>query len=92
MINRAACDESFWPNNLLHLCVNDAIGFVIMIIALLYGVLEPMGWLAAAIHLFFAVEFEYFLLPQKHIGSKYAPARFFDTEGHLVNATIDFAC
>jgi hypothetical protein len=48
----------------LALCVYDAIGFVITLIALLSGVLGPLGWLAAAIYLFFAVGFGYFLLPQ----------------------------
>jgi len=50
---------------ILGLCVYDAIGFVITLIAQLSGALGPLGWLAAAIYLFFAVGFGYFLLPGK---------------------------
>jgi hypothetical protein len=50
---------------ILGLCVYDAIGFVVTLIALLNGVLGPLGWFAAAIYLFFAIGFGYFLLPQK---------------------------
>jgi hypothetical protein len=49
----------------LALCVYDAIGFVITLIAILTGVLGPLGWLAAAIYLFFTIGFGYFLLPQQ---------------------------
>jgi len=50
---------------ILALCVYDAIGFVITLIALFTGVLGPLGWFAAAIYLFFAIAFGYFLMPQK---------------------------
>ena len=50
---------------ILALCVYDAIGFVITLIAQLTGVLGPMGWFAVVIYLFFAIGFGYFLLPQK---------------------------
>ena len=50
---------------ILGLCVYDAIGFVVTLIALLTGVLGLLGWFAAAIYLFFAIGFGYFLLPQK---------------------------
>jgi hypothetical protein len=46
------------------LCVYDAVGFVITLMAQLSGVLGPLGWFAAAIYLFFAIAFGYFLLPQ----------------------------
>lgn len=49
----------------LGLCVYDAIGFVITLIAQLTGVLGPLGWSAVAIYLFFAGGFGYFLLPRK---------------------------
>lgn len=52
---------------ILGLCVYDAIGFVITLIALLTGVLGPLGWFAAAIYLFFAIGFGYFLIPQKKV-------------------------
>jgi len=52
---------------ILGLCVYDAIGFVITLIALISGVLGLLGWFAAAIYLFFAIGFGYFLLPQKEV-------------------------
>lgn len=51
----------------LALCVYDAIGFVVTLIAQLTGVLGPLGWFAVAIYLFFAIGFGYFLLPQKKV-------------------------
>jgi len=50
---------------ILGLCVYDAIGFAVTLIALLTGALGPLGWFAAAIYLFFALGFGYFLLPHK---------------------------
>jgi hypothetical protein len=47
------------------LCVYDAVGFVMTLIALLTGMAGPTLWLAAAIYLFFALGYGYFLLPQK---------------------------
>jgi len=49
----------------LDLCVYDAIGFVVTLIAQLSGVLGPLGWFAALIYLFFAIAFGYFLLARK---------------------------
>lgn len=49
----------------LALCVYDAIGFVVTLIAQFAGVLGPLGWFAVAIYLFFAIGFGYFLMPQK---------------------------
>lgn len=51
----------------LALCIYDAIGFVVTLMAQLAGVLGPLGWSAAAIYLFFAVGFGYFLLPVKKV-------------------------
>ena len=50
---------------ILGLCVYDAIGFVVTLIAQFSGVLGPLGWFAAAIYLFFTLAFGYFLLPGK---------------------------
>jgi hypothetical protein len=50
---------------ILALCVYDAIGFVITLIAQLSGVLGPLGWIAMVVYLFFAIGFGYFLIPQK---------------------------
>ena len=52
---------------ILGLCIYDAVGFVITLIAQLTGVLGPLGWFAVAIYLFFAIGFGYFLLPQKNV-------------------------
>ena len=52
---------------ILGLCVYDAIGFVITLIAQLTGVFGPLGWFAMLIYLFFAIGFGYFLLPQKKV-------------------------
>ena len=52
---------------ILGLCVYDAIGFVITLIAQLTGVLGPLGWFAMLIYMFFAIGFGYFLLPQKKV-------------------------
>ena len=49
----------------LALCVYDAIGFVITLMAQFSGVLGPLGWFAALIYLFFAVAFGFFIMPQK---------------------------
>lgn len=47
---------------ILGLCVYDAVGFVVTLIAQLTGVVGPLGWLLVAIYLFFAVGFGYFFL------------------------------
>ncbi|MFZ0534114.1 MAG: hypothetical protein WAM09_13125 [Anaerolineales bacterium] len=52
---------------ILGLCIYDAIGFVVTLIAQITGVLGPLGWFAMAIYLFFAIGFGYFLLPQKKV-------------------------
>jgi hypothetical protein len=62
---RKAIDSDARRAIILGLCVYDAIGFVITLIAQIAGVLGPLGWFAMAIYLFFAIGFGYFLLPQK---------------------------
>jgi len=64
---RKATDSEALRAIILGLCIYDAIGFVITLIAQVAGVLGPLGWFAAAIYLFFAVGFGYFLLPQKKV-------------------------
>jgi hypothetical protein len=51
----------------LDLCIYDAIGFVVTLIAQFAGVLGPLGWFAAAIYLFFAIAFGFFLMPQRKV-------------------------
>jgi hypothetical protein len=55
---------------ILALCVYDAIGFVITLIAQLSGVLGPLGWFAVVVYLFFAIAFGYFLIPQKKVAEE----------------------
>ena len=62
---REAADSDARRAIIMGLCVYDALGFVITLIALFTGSLGVMGWLAAAIYLFFALGFGYFLLPKK---------------------------
>jgi hypothetical protein len=47
------------------LCIYDAIGVVVTLIALLTGALGLLGWGALVIYLFFALAFGYFLLQKK---------------------------
>lgn len=49
----------------LGLCVYDAIGVVITLIAVISGVLNPLAWLIVTLYLFFALGFGYFLIPRK---------------------------
>jgi hypothetical protein len=62
---RNAVDSDARRAIVLALCVYDAIGFLVTLIALFTGQLNPLGWLAVVIYLFFALAFGYFLLPQK---------------------------
>jgi hypothetical protein len=47
---------------ILGLFVYDAIGFIVTLIAVIAGVLNPLGWLVVALYLFFAVGFGYYYL------------------------------
>jgi hypothetical protein len=49
----------------LALCVYDAIGFVISLIAVLSGILNPLGWLIVVLYLLLALGFGYFLIPKR---------------------------
>ncbi|MCJ7570046.1 MAG: hypothetical protein MUO58_21250 [Anaerolineales bacterium] len=62
---RNAIDSDARRAIVLHLCVYDAVAFVITLMAQFTGVLGPLGWFAAAIYLFFAIGFGYFLLAQR---------------------------
>jgi hypothetical protein len=48
---------------ILALCVYDAVGFIITLIAIFSGAINSLGWLIVLIYLFFAVGFGYFLIP-----------------------------
>ena len=48
---------------ILALCVYDAVGFIVTLIAMFSGAINTLGWLIVLIYLFFAVGFGYFLIP-----------------------------
>ncbi len=50
---------------ILALCVYDAVGVVITIIAILSGAVNSLAWLVVLLYLFFAVGFGYFLVPKR---------------------------
>jgi len=62
---RDVIESDFRRTIALALCVYDAIGFVVTLMAVLSGVLGPLGWLAVLIYLFFTIGFGYYLIPQK---------------------------
>jgi len=49
----------------LALFVYDALGFVVTLIAILSGALNPLAWLIVALYLFLTLGFGYFLLPKR---------------------------
>ena len=49
----------------LALCVYDAIGVVITVIAIISGAVNPLAWLVVALYLFLALGFGYFLIPKR---------------------------
>ena len=62
---RNAVDSDALRAIILALCIYDAIGLVLTLIALFTGSLGILGWFAVVIYLFFTLGFGYFLLPQK---------------------------
>jgi hypothetical protein len=53
---------------ILALCVYDAIGFLVTLIAIISGALNPLAWLIVLVYLFFTLGFGYFLLlKEKHV-------------------------
>lgn len=57
----AAASTARWAI-VLGLCVYDAIGFVVALLAMLSGLMNPLGWSIVALYLFFAVGYGYFLI------------------------------
>ena len=51
----------------LALFVYDALGFVVTLIAILSGALNPLAWLIVALYLFLALGFGYFLIPTRKL-------------------------
>jgi hypothetical protein len=59
-IARSAVESTARRAIIIGLCVYDAVGFVVTLIATLTGVLNPLGWLVVALYLFLALAFGYF--------------------------------
>lgn len=58
----------------LGLCVYDAIGFVISLVAALTGVLNPLGWSVVLLYLLLALGFGYFLVRSPQPAIRPGPA------------------
>ena len=50
---------------ILALCVYDAIGVIVTLIAIISGACNSLAWLVVVVYLFFALRFGYFLLPKR---------------------------
>jgi hypothetical protein len=50
---------------ILALFVYDALGFVVTLIAILSGALNPLAWLVVVLYLLLALGFGYFLIPKR---------------------------
>lgn len=48
----------------LALCVYDAIGFLVTLYFILSGLLNPLAWAIAAVYLFFAIAFVFYISPK----------------------------
>ena len=49
---------------ILALFVYDFFGFVVTLLAIITGALNPLAWLVVVVYLFFALGFGYFLIPK----------------------------
>jgi hypothetical protein len=52
---------------ILALFVYDAIGFVVSLLTVLSGVLNPLGWFIVAVYLFFTLAFGYLLTTKESL-------------------------
>lgn len=50
---------------ILALCVYDAVGVIITLMAIFSGAVNYLGWLVVLLYLFFAIGFGYYLIPKK---------------------------
>ena len=50
---------------ILALCVYDAIGVIVTLVAIISGACNSFAWLVIVVYLFFAMGFGYFLLPKR---------------------------
>lgn len=59
-LGRNAAESGLRKGVIIGLTLYDAIGAVISVIAVLAGVISPLGWLIVALYLFLALGFGYF--------------------------------
>jgi len=52
---------------ILALFVYDLIGFIVTVITVISGVLNPLGWLIVLVYLFFTLAFGYFLVKSPEV-------------------------
>jgi hypothetical protein len=50
---------------ILALFVYDAFGFIVTLLAIITGALNPLAWLVVVVYLFFALGFGYFLIQKE---------------------------
>ena len=50
---------------ILALCVYDAIGVIVTLVAIISGACNSLAWMVVVVYLFFALGFGYFLLPKR---------------------------
>ena len=61
-IGRNLSDSTATKAIIVALFVYDLVGFVMTTLTVIYGVLNPLGWLVVFIYLFFTIGFGYFLV------------------------------
>jgi hypothetical protein len=61
-IARNATDSVVTKAIIVALFVYDFIGFVMTTLTVIYGILNPLGWLVVFVYLFFTIGFGYFLI------------------------------
>jgi hypothetical protein len=69
---RNAQDSDARQAIILAMFIYDLIGFIVTLINVLSGVLNPLGWLVVVIYLFFTVGFGYFLIKKPGVTLKAA--------------------
>jgi hypothetical protein len=52
---------------ILALFVYDAFGFIVTLLAIISGALNPLAWLIVVLYLFLALGFGYFLIPKRKL-------------------------
>ena len=67
---RNAADSDARRAIILAMFIYDLIGFIVTLVNVLSGVLNPLGWLVVIVYLFFTVGFGYFLIKKPGVTLK----------------------